>query len=96
LEQVGESWCPGDDTSEYQEFGEETTSVSVQFSQKNGQTWWLTCVYGPQGNDEEILFLQELHDIRAACPGPWMVAGDFSLIYKDEYKNNSNLNRAMM
>jgi hypothetical protein len=25
-----------------------------------------------------------------------MVAGDFSLIYKDEYKNNSNLNRAMM
>lgn len=71
-------------------------SVSIQFFQESGQTWWLTCVYGPQGNDEKNLFLQELRDIRAACPGPWMVAGDFNLIYKDEDKNNSNLNRAMM
>ena len=71
-------------------------SVSVQFSQESGQTWWLTCVYGPQGNDEKILFLQERRDIRAACLGPWMVAGDFNLIYKDKDKNNSNLNRAMM
>jgi hypothetical protein len=39
--------------------------------------------------------LQELRDIRAACPGPWVVAGDFNLIYRDEDKNNANYNRAM-
>jgi hypothetical protein len=46
--------------------------------------WWLTCVYGPQGNDEKIAFLQELREVRNVCLGPWMVAGDFNLIYKDE------------
>ena len=57
---------------------------------------WLTCVYGPQGNDSKIMFLQELKDICAACQGPWVMLGDFNRIYKDEDKNNSNLNRAMM
>jgi hypothetical protein len=58
--------------------------------------WWLTCVYGPRGNDEKIAFLQELREVRSVCLGLWMVAGDFNLIYKDEDKNNSNYNRAMM
>jgi exonuclease III len=71
-------------------------SITTRVSQTNGQHWWLTCVYGPQGNDAKIQFLQELHDIRAPCLGPWLVAGDFNLIYRDEDKNNSNLNRAMM
>ena len=71
-------------------------SITIQVSQSNGKNWWLTCVYGPQGNDAKIQFLQELRDIRVACPGPWMIAGDFNLIYKDEDKNNANLNRAMM
>ncbi|CAD6257196.1 unnamed protein product [Miscanthus lutarioriparius] len=71
-------------------------SMSIQFSTDNGQTWWLTCVYGPQGNEDKIQFLQELRDIRATCQGPWMIAGDFNLIYKDEDKNNVNYNRAMM
>jgi len=42
-------------------------SLSIQFIPENGQSWWLTCVYGPQGNDEKIQFLQELRDVRAAC-----------------------------
>jgi hypothetical protein len=54
--------------------------------------WWLTCVHGPQGNDRKLLLLQELHLIRANCAGPWIVGGDFNLIYKDEDKNNLNLN----
>ena len=70
--------------------------MSIQFRSFSGQTWWLTCVYGPQGNNNKIIFLQELRDIRAACQGPWVILGDFNLIYKDEDKNNSNLNRAMM
>jgi len=35
-------------------------SLSVQFSPVNSQAWWLTCVYGPQGNDNKILFIEEL------------------------------------
>uniref|UniRef100_A0A453NBU0 DUF4283 domain-containing protein n=3 Tax=Aegilops tauschii subsp. strangulata TaxID=200361 RepID=A0A453NBU0_AEGTS len=38
----------------------------------------------------------ELREIRAACPGPWMLCGDFDLILRDEDKNNGNLNRRMM
>jgi len=39
-------------------------SVSVQFSSRNNHPWWLTCVYGPQGTEQKIEFLQELRDIR--------------------------------
>lgn len=48
--------------------------VSVQFCSEEGHPWWLTCVYGPQGDADKILFLQELRDVRIACPGPWVVA----------------------
>ena len=71
-------------------------SVTVQFCPVNGVSWWLTCVYGPQGMDEKIQFLQELRDIRGGCPDPWVLVGDFNLIYKEEDKNNDNYNRAMM
>jgi hypothetical protein len=71
-------------------------SVSIHFCPIIGDPWWLTCVYGPQSSDDKILFLQELRDIRAQCPGPWLVGGDFNLIYKDEDKNNSSMNRTMM
>jgi exonuclease III len=74
----------------------DTNSSSIQFCSENGVTWWLTCIYGPQGNDEKIAFLQELRDIKSACNGPWVLDGDFNLIFKDEDKNNANCNRAMM
>jgi len=70
--------------------------VSVQFCTASGSPWWFTGVYGPQDNQEKIQFLQELRDIRSQCSGAWLVAGDFNLIYKDEDKNNTNVNRAMM
>jgi hypothetical protein len=53
-------------------------------------------VYGPQGTEERINFLQELRDVRAGCSGLWLLVGDFNMIYKDEDKNNSNLNLVMM
>ena len=58
--------------------------------------WAFYCVYGPQGDDNELLFLQELRNIRTACQGPWLVLGDFNLITNTEDKNNGNINRAMM
>jgi exonuclease III len=71
-------------------------SMSIIFHHVDDVEWWLTCVYGPQLNQDKIAFLQELRDIRASCSGPWLVLGDFNLIYKDEDKNNSNLDRPMM
>jgi hypothetical protein len=32
-------------------------SISVPFCLAGGQSWWPTCVYGPQGNDEKIQFM---------------------------------------
>ena len=60
------------------------------------KTWWITCVYGPQTDQEKLLFLDELREVRAACPGPWLICGDFNLIYQAEDKNNHRLNRRMM
>jgi len=85
-----------------QDLGPATTSrvdehsISVQFSPAGLQPWWLTCVYGPQGDERKILFLQELRNVRSACQGPWSVLGDFNLITNAEDKNNGILNRAMM
>jgi len=70
--------------------------VSVQFSSRNNHPWWFTCVYGPQGTEQKIEFLQELRDIRQACLGPWTIARDYNLIYREEDKSNDNFNQAMM
>jgi endonuclease/exonuclease/phosphatase family metal-dependent hydrolase len=40
--------------------------------------------------------MQELRDIRTTCQGPWLLMGDFNLIYKVEDKNTCNINRALM
>jgi exonuclease III len=61
-----------------------------------GSGWWLTCVYGSQGTDAKISFLQELRTIRQSCHGPWLIGGDFNLICSEDDKNNQNLDRAMM
>jgi hypothetical protein len=71
-------------------------SISVQFLTPDGSSWWLSCVYGPQGNQAKIQFLQGLRDVRLQCAGPWLIVGDFNLIYREEDKNNSNLDRVMM
>lgn len=61
-----------------------------------GETWCLTNVYGPQDDAGRILFLEELRSIEQSCSGPWMICGDFNLIYRVQDKNNGNLNRRMM
>ena len=32
-------------------------SVTIQFVAEDGQAWWLTYVYGPQGNEDKIQFM---------------------------------------
>jgi exonuclease III len=50
--------------------------------------WWLSVVYGPQEEADKVEFLREIRELRPNCPGPWMICGDFNLIYRDEDKNN--------
>jgi hypothetical protein len=55
-------------------------------------------VYGPHQNNLKSSFLHELREIRDTCVGPWdhgSLGGDFNLIFREEDKNNSNINRAI-
>jgi exonuclease III len=60
------------------------------------RSWSLTSVYGPQGDEEKLLFLEELSVIREICLGEWLIAGDFNLIAAAEDKNNSRINRRLL
>lgn len=73
-----------------------TNTLSARVATTAGTPWWLTVVYGPQEDAAKVAFLQELHQIRADCPGPWMLCGDFNLILCAEDKSTGNLNRRMM
>ena len=73
-----------------------TNALSARVATASGTPWWLSVVYGPQDDADKIAFLLELWEIRAACPRPWMLCGDFNLILRDEDKNNNNLNWRMM
>lgn len=53
-------------------------------------------MFGPQDDSKKVQFMQELREIRATCQGPWLLMGDFNLIYKVEDKNTGNINRALM
>lgn len=48
------------------------------------------------GHTNKVEFLAELREVRRTCLGPWLLPGDFNLIYRSEDKNNANINRAMM
>jgi hypothetical protein len=64
--------------------------------QVDGKKWWLTVVYGPSNDVDKPTFLIELQDLAAFRLGPWLLTGDFNLIYRMADKNNENLNRRLM
>jgi exonuclease III len=71
-------------------------SVSVKFQADGEEAWWFSGIYGPHQDADKPAFLEELREVRSYCNGPWMLAGDFNMIYSSEVKNNNNVNRAMM
>jgi hypothetical protein len=58
--------------------------------------WLLTMVYGPQEDAKKISVLEEMMSIRTSMVGPWVLCGDFKLIYQAKDKNNDRLSRRMM
>jgi exonuclease III len=71
-----------------------TVRIRLLGQADHNSDWWLSCVYGPQEDNDKALFLEELEAIRDACHGPWAVCGDFNLILSEADKNNQRINRA--
>lgn len=74
-------------------------SITVSLSPLNGHggPWWLTNIYGPTDRrDRPDFFLLELRAIRLSCPGPWLICGDFNVIYMAVNKNNGRLHPGTM
>ena len=74
-----------------------THAITATVSMRADDTkWQITVVYGPQGDNAKLQFLQELKSIPRPYHGRWLILGDFNLIYQAEDKNNTNLNRRLM
>jgi hypothetical protein len=59
-------------------------------------TFLLTTVYGPSTDTDKPAFLQEMTSLKLANNTPWLILGDFNMIYEARDKNNLNLNRRRM
>jgi hypothetical protein len=51
-----------------------------------GDQWWITLVYGAASEDLKPNFLTELHDPRQVRDDPWLLIGDFNMIYRAQDK----------
>lgn len=58
--------------------------------------WWITGVYGPQGDAKKVEFMSEISDVRHLHAGPWALVRDFNLLVNPEDKNKATINRRMM
>jgi hypothetical protein len=74
---------------------ENALTVNLQML-NDAMEWHLTGVYGPQAETNKLLFLEELKHIKQSIPGKWLIAGDFNMIYRAQYKNNTRVNRRIM
>jgi hypothetical protein len=63
---------------------------------KHNFNWMLTGVYGPQGELEKKMPLRDLNMMKQSAHPNWLVLGDFNMIYNDQDKNNTRLNRRVM
>lgn len=69
--------------------------VRVEIASSNN-FFWMTTVYGPKEEDQKQAFLDELAGAAPPLSEPWMLNGDFNMIYEARDKNNSNINRRLM
>lgn len=58
--------------------------------------WTITCVYGPQGEQEKLAFIEELRALSATTRSEWLLLGDFNLITKVADKSNANINHRLI
>jgi hypothetical protein len=58
--------------------------------------WSLTTVYGPAREEDKDAFLQELIELHRVHLGPWLIEGDFNMIYRAQDNNNTRLDKHCM
>ena len=56
----------------------------------------MTTVYGPTDDAQKESFLSEIAGAAPPADEPWMINGDFNMIYQARDKSNSNINRRMI
>jgi exonuclease III len=72
-------------------------SVTAKLSDASEMVeWFLTAVYGPQGDHDKLLFLGKLSWMQQIVSDKWLMIGDFNLILQANDKSNNNLNRRLM
>ncbi|XP_073361955.1 uncharacterized protein [Aegilops tauschii subsp. strangulata] len=72
-------------------------SITASVSQLHTNTsFWLTTVYDPADEARKDEFLDEMIRIRPPQGEPWLINGDFNIIYEARDKSNHNLNRRVM
>jgi exonuclease III len=57
---------------------------------------WFSAMYGPSTDRDKPAFLVELQELCLVRLGPWLLVGDFNMIYRAEDKNNNRLHRRTM
>ena len=72
-----------------------TVSATITMLAEN-KSWTITGVYGPQSDENKILFLQELVDLRAHSLPAWLLLVYVNLILSAQDKNNARLNLPMI
>ncbi|KAM0840272.1 hypothetical protein ACQ4PT_059782 [Festuca glaucescens] len=72
-----------------------TLSATIT-SRSDDSKWYITCVYGPQGFQEKLAFIDELRGLRPFVLDSWLILGDLNLITKASDKNNLNINRCLI
>jgi hypothetical protein len=50
----------------------------------NPTPWWLTVVDGSHVDHDKLSFISELRSLRSRLVGPWLLCGDFNLIYRTD------------
>lgn len=72
-------------------------SITARASLPHSNTsFWITTVYGPADDARKDDFLDEMVRIRPPMGEPWLINGDFNIIYEARDKSNHNLNRRIM
>lgn len=72
-----------------------TLTIRIQMLNESDE-WDLTAVYGPQRKQSKLRFIEELKRLNNYAAGPWLIVGDFNLIYRMSDKNNNRVDRELM
>nr|XP_045083710.1 uncharacterized protein LOC123493747 [Aegilops tauschii subsp. strangulata] len=75
--------------------GQFSITVSVR-DIASSTTFWLTNVYGPTNDNLKDAFLAEIAAAALPLGQPWLLMGDFNIIYQASDKSNLNINRRIM